>query len=285
MGAFDDSPLTRAPSRSWNTFATPDTAESPSASNGSAPTRCRSATNGTPPGTVSDYSCCPARRPLTRAELQACFDAADERVETVIESGRKGRLAAFRDAALFKVCCAFACVGGRSRFQRQPGTPEPGGLGVCQVRFCKATHGSPPCRLRPAARHHDPYRVRTLLPDPGRRAVPPPRLRSGGGDRGRQWVAHRLSRASNTVPNGYCGRPPSRTARIPMPCLACPDFQTTAEFLPVLQQQAELTRELLGAAESSGRQWQAANHRTVLINLDKIITSLQSLRTERCEDG
>ncbi len=70
-----------------------------------------------------------------------------------------------------------------------------------------------------------------------------------------------------------------------MPCLACPDFQTTAEFLPVLQQQAELTRELLGAAESSGRQWQAANHRTVLINLDKIITSLQSLRTERCEDG
>ena len=39
----------------WNTFATPDTAESPSASNGSAPTRCRSATNGTPPGTVSDY--------------------------------------------------------------------------------------------------------------------------------------------------------------------------------------------------------------------------------------
>ena len=41
----------------------------------------------------------------------------------------------------------------------------------------------------------------------------------------------------------------------------------------------------LGAAESAGRQRQAANHRTVLINLDKIITSLQSLRTERGKDG
>ena len=38
-------------------------------------------------------------------------------------------------------------------------------------------------------------------------------------------------------------------------------------------------------AETAGRQRQAANHRTVLINLDKIITSLQSLRTERGEDG
>jgi hypothetical protein len=100
-----------------------------------------------------------------------------------------------------------------------------------------------------------------------------------------EWVKHRLSRASDTLPNGYCGRPPQQDCPHPNACLTCPDFQTTAEFLPVHQQQAELTRELLGAAESAGRQRQAANHRTVLINLDKIITSLQSLRTERGEDG
>ena len=64
---------------------------------------------------VSDYEGRPARRPLTRAELQSFFDAADDRVETVIESGRKGWLAAFRDAALFKVCYAFGLRGGRSR--------------------------------------------------------------------------------------------------------------------------------------------------------------------------
>ena len=101
---------------------------------------------------VSDYEGRPARRPLTRAELQAFFDAADDRVEKVIESGRKGWLAAFRDAALFKVCYAF---GLRRRevamlditdFSGNPAAPELGGLGVCQVRFGKAMRGSPPRR-------------------------------------------------------------------------------------------------------------------------------------------
>ncbi len=43
------------------------------------------------------------RRPLTRAELQAFFDAADDHVERAAGTGRKGWLAGFRDAALFKV--------------------------------------------------------------------------------------------------------------------------------------------------------------------------------------
>jgi len=59
--------------------------------------------------------------------------------------------------------------------------------------------------------------------------------------------------------------------------LTCPDFQTTAEFLPVHRQQAQLTRELLDAAQAGGHRRQAQNHRTVLINLDKIIASLQAL--------
>ena len=42
-------------------------------------------------------------------------------------------------------------------------------------------------------------------------------------------------------------------------------------------QQAELTRELLDAAQAAGRERQAENHRTVLVNLDKIIASLQAL--------
>ena len=106
---------------------------------------------------VSDYEGRPARRPLTRAELQAFFDAADDRVEQVISSGRKGWLAAFRDAALFKVCYAF---GLRRRevamldvtdFSGNPAAPELGGLGACQVRFGKAMRGSPPRRRSVAA--------------------------------------------------------------------------------------------------------------------------------------
>jgi integrase len=99
-----------------------------------------------------------------------------------------------------------------------------------------------------------------------------------------EWVKHRLSRASDTLPNGYCGRPPQQDCPHPNACLTCPDFQTTAEFLPVHRQQAELTRELLDAAQTAGRNRQADNHRKVLISLDKIIGSLQVLRPQGADD-
>ena len=52
---------------------------------------------------VADYEGDPRRRPLTPEELQAFFDYADDEVERIRNVGRKGALAAFRDAALFKV--------------------------------------------------------------------------------------------------------------------------------------------------------------------------------------
>jgi site-specific recombinase XerD len=106
---------------------------------------------------VADYEGRAGRRPLTRPELQAFFDAADDRVERVCSTGGKGWLAAFRDATLFKVCYAF---GLRRRevamldvvdFTANPAAPELGGLGVCQVRFGKAMRGSPPRRRAVAA--------------------------------------------------------------------------------------------------------------------------------------
>jgi integrase/recombinase XerC len=106
---------------------------------------------------AADYEGRPARRPLTRAELQAFFDAADDRVERATAAGRKGWLASFRDATLFKVCYAF---GLRRRevamldvtdFTANPAAPELGPLGVCHVRFGKAMRGSPPRRRAVAA--------------------------------------------------------------------------------------------------------------------------------------
>jgi integrase/recombinase XerC len=52
---------------------------------------------------VAEYEGRPERRPLTRGELQAFLDAADDHVERASSSRRKGWLAAFRDATLFKV--------------------------------------------------------------------------------------------------------------------------------------------------------------------------------------
>ena len=101
---------------------------------------------------VGEYEGRPARRPLSRVELQTLFDVCDDAVETMAGSGRKGWLAAFRDATLFKTIYGW---GLRRReaamldvvdFSVNPAAPVLGGLGICHVRFGKAKRGSPPRR-------------------------------------------------------------------------------------------------------------------------------------------
>jgi len=96
----------------------------------------------------------PVKRAFTQDELQAFFDHADDQVARVRASGRKGWLAAFRNAVLFKIACACA-YGLRRRevrmldiadFGRNPKAPEFGDYGVCYVRYGKADKGSAPKR-------------------------------------------------------------------------------------------------------------------------------------------
>jgi integrase/recombinase XerC len=56
---------------------------------------------------LNDYEGRPERRPLTYDEVQRLFDFADDRVEQITRSGRKGALAALRDAQMIKTCYAF----------------------------------------------------------------------------------------------------------------------------------------------------------------------------------
>ena len=98
---------------------------------------------------------------------------------------------------------------------------------------------------------------------------------------GAEWLKHNLSRAADTLPNGYCGRPPQQDCPHPSACLTCPDFQTTVQFLPVHRRQAEETAKLAEAAESAGHERLADNHRRALANLEKIISALEA--TERDE--
>jgi integrase/recombinase XerC len=94
----------------------------------------------------------PNRRPLTAQELQRFFDHADNQVDRVAGSGKKGTLAAFRDAALFKVVYAW---GLRRRevvmldmadLLRNAQSPQFGSYGALHVRYGKASRGSPPKR-------------------------------------------------------------------------------------------------------------------------------------------
>lgn len=94
----------------------------------------------------------PAVRPLTRHEVQRLFDHADDQVEAARRLGRKGWLAAWRDAALLKVIYGFglrrreAAMLDTVDFHRNAAAPEFGAFGVCQVRYGKAMRGSPPRR-------------------------------------------------------------------------------------------------------------------------------------------
>jgi integrase/recombinase XerC len=99
---------------------------------------------------VQDAEGDPRKRAFTRDELQAFFDHADDQVGRIRAAGRKGWLAAFRDAALFKVAYGYGLRRNEVRmldvadFGRNAHVPEFGERGVCYVRFGKALKGSPP---------------------------------------------------------------------------------------------------------------------------------------------
>jgi DNA-binding Xre family transcriptional regulator len=98
----------------------------------------------------NDSEARPERRPLSRDELQAFFDHADDQVARVTGTGRKGWLAAYRDAVLFKTMYAW---GLRRRetamldvadWGPNAKAPQFGRFGVLNVRYGKASRGSPP---------------------------------------------------------------------------------------------------------------------------------------------
>ena len=101
---------------------------------------------------VDNYEGDPGRRPLTPEELQAFFDYADEEVERIRQHGRKGALAAFRDAALFKVVYGWglrrreAIMLDLADLHPNPTADRFGRYGALHVRWGKAKRGGAPRR-------------------------------------------------------------------------------------------------------------------------------------------
>jgi integrase len=92
-----------------------------------------------------------------------------------------------------------------------------------------------------------------------------------------EWVKHNLARVRDSLPNGYCGRPPQQDCPHPNACLTCPDFQTTPVFLDIHRRQATANAALIAGAEADGRFRLAGNLRQVQASLDKIIPALEGL--------
>jgi integrase len=101
---------------------------------------------------LNEYEGKPGRRPLTYGEVQRLFDYFDDRVESIARAGRKGSLAALRDAVIFKTCYAFGLRRNElARLDVADLRPNPdmarwGTFGAIHVRFGKATAGSLPRR-------------------------------------------------------------------------------------------------------------------------------------------
>ncbi len=100
----------------------------------------------------AEYEGRPGNRPFTREELQVFFDYCDQRVVDVAGGGRKGWLAAYRDATLFKVIYAWglrrreAAMLETVDWSANAAADQFGRYGALSVRYGKAVKGSPPRR-------------------------------------------------------------------------------------------------------------------------------------------
>ena len=106
---------------------------------------------------LGDYEGDPEARPFTREELQRFLDYADEQVERAVVAKRKGALAAYRDATLFKVIYGWGLRRTETAkldlvdWGRNPAAPEFGRYGMVHVRYGKAKRGQPPRRRNVAS--------------------------------------------------------------------------------------------------------------------------------------
>jgi integrase/recombinase XerC len=106
---------------------------------------------------LNDYEGNPEARPFTRQELQRFLDYADEQVDRAVKSKRKGALAAYLDATLFKTVYGWGLRRTETSkldlvdFGRNPAAPQFGRYGMLNVRYGKAKQGQPPRRRNVAA--------------------------------------------------------------------------------------------------------------------------------------
>jgi hypothetical protein len=97
------------------------------------------------------------------------------------------------------------------------------------------------------------------------------------------WSKQRLSRATQSLPNGYCELPLVKICPHANSCLTCPMFATTAEFLPQHHAQRKQTLQIITAAEAAGHARVAEMNKQVAANLDKIIAALEADQTDGTE--
>ncbi|MGP3938032.1 tyrosine-type recombinase/integrase [Nonomuraea sp. KM88] len=109
------------------------------------------------------------------------------------------------------------------------------------------------------------------------------RLDPGGPLAEAAWAKHRLSRATQALPNGYCQLPVQQSCPHANACLTCPMFLTTPDFLDQHHRHRTDVLQIISAAEARGQQRLVEMNRQVLTNLDTIIAGLAAPEDPSCE--
>ena len=90
------------------------------------------------------------------------------------------------------------------------------------------------------------------------------------------WAKQRLGRATQALPNGFCGLPVQKTCPHANACLTCPVFVTTPDFLTEHLDHLRSTKRLIAQAETAGQTRVVEMNRHVAANLESIIGAIQS---------
>jgi integrase len=99
------------------------------------------------------------------------------------------------------------------------------------------------------------------------------------------WAKQRLGRATQALPNGFCGLPVQKNCPHANACLTCPMFITTAEFLPQHRQQHQQILQIITAAEARGQTRLTQMNRQIADNLQNIITALEDDQSQEVADA
>lgn len=89
------------------------------------------------------------------------------------------------------------------------------------------------------------------------------------------WAKQRVGRATQALPNGFCGLPVVKSCPHANACLTCPMFLTTREYLAEHRHQHRQTLQIISAAQARGQMRMAEMNRQVAGNLEKIIIALE----------
>jgi hypothetical protein len=94
------------------------------------------------------------------------------------------------------------------------------------------------------------------------------------------WAKQRIGRATQALPNGFCGLPLVKQCPHANACLTCPMFLTTPEFLPQHRRHHQQVLQIISAAQARGQTRQVEMNQQVADNLQNIITALEHDETQ-----